>query len=102
MRPHPPRSTLFPYTTLFRSSDSFQESKRLPGPQWVVELIEGDHSALGHPWHERLDGSLRGLVEVAVQKQQADDEVSVVADEARYRFRHLASDQFHLRDVTKE
>src|SRR5207249_7347061 len=48
MRPHPPRSTLFPYTTLFRSSDSFQESKRLPGPQWVVELIEGDHRSEEH------------------------------------------------------
>src|SRR5436309_6227996 len=75
-------------------SDSFQESKRLPGPQWVVELIEGDHSALGHPWHERLDGSLRGLVEVAVQKQQADDEVSVVAHVVKHGFHYL--DAVHL------
>src|SRR5947209_10710414 len=38
MIPRPPRSTLFPYTTLFRSSDYFashQISSRMPSQKWM-------------------------------------------------------------------
>src|SRR5260221_2900328 len=34
----PPRSTLFPYTTLFRSADD----DRIGGWQWMYQLLEND------------------------------------------------------------
>ena len=34
----PPRSTLFPYTTLFRSVDLVLDCRFLPNPHWVEEL----------------------------------------------------------------
>src|SRR5260370_18630128 len=35
----PPRSTLFPYTTLFRSNDAFANLQRLPSPGDPVALF---------------------------------------------------------------
>src|SRR3712207_9443418 len=43
----PPRSTLFPYTTLFRSSDDPLESLRLRGRAYI-------RFGLDHPQHYRL------------------------------------------------
>src|SRR5258707_4530169 len=47
----PPRSTLFPYTTLFRSSKQAQQ--KWLSPVWdLVALLAGDGSH-GHPCAER-------------------------------------------------
>src|SRR2546426_6082477 len=44
----PPRSTLFPYTTLFRSSKSFSASALLfPFRIWVI--IDADAFEIAHP-----------------------------------------------------
>src|SRR5690606_41593468 len=51
LRPRPPRSTLFPYTTLFRSPGVGYAVKwkkayyGLPGLGWVIELAAYDVSA---------------------------------------------------------
>src|SRR5437867_8138844 len=42
----PPKSTLFPYTTLFRSPASGQTGRQFP-PQEVVEIQR--HRQIGHP-----------------------------------------------------
>src|SRR5688572_31859149 len=48
----PPRSTLFPYTTLFRSTNAPEALKMTPG-EWVevvdraIRLVGEDHIALG-------------------------------------------------------
>src|SRR3712207_8219444 len=62
----PPRSTLFPYTTLFRSGD-FYDFLELPGGQ--VALITGDVTGKGIPaalgmatTHSILRGEAPGLV----------------------------------------
>src|SRR2546426_3815140 len=47
----PPRSTLFPYTTLFRSSGADEAFQWHPGPPWV---------AMGYPSWLRLTVRLRG------------------------------------------
>src|SRR3712207_8497518 len=39
----PPRSTLFPYTTLFRSADFIPSSAPLQTIEWKVEEEEGWH-----------------------------------------------------------
>src|SRR5690349_23423489 len=50
MIPRPPRSTLFPYTTLFRSQGGFRSSRRLRGlDEWAranAHAGRGDHGRL--------------------------------------------------------
>src|SRR2546430_11383163 len=43
----PPRSTLFPYTTLFRSPEYFLQSHR-HGRRAVIEIVDADTRAAGH------------------------------------------------------
>src|SRR5438552_14029312 len=43
----PPRSTLFPYTTLFRSAGKYEEAIRAVAPKADVKLVEGvNHMAI--------------------------------------------------------
>src|SRR2546422_11523178 len=53
----PPRSTLFPYTTLFRSRQEAQEreGERLLGLAVEEELGERDNGPRPHPSREQLD-----------------------------------------------
>src|SRR3712207_6955030 len=39
----PPRSTLFPYTTLFRSARLADDAERLPGLHLEVDAVDGLH-----------------------------------------------------------
>src|SRR5438477_5867857 len=49
----PPRSTLFPYTTLFRSSDSDIWHRR---PSWATETVEAlQHYRFIQPWSDAYD-----------------------------------------------
>src|SRR3712207_6895600 len=64
----PPRSTLFPYTTLFRSRE--QEGRDVPGPPELarVEVVlpaDGDDAALAGmaPEPRRGEGQARELVQ---------------------------------------
>src|SRR3712207_8170656 len=57
MTPRPPRSTLFPYTTLFRSGYSFNslgyrgpEFERGPSEAAVVFVGDSNTFGLGTPW----------------------------------------------------
>src|SRR5687767_15696885 len=43
----PPRSTLFPYTTLFRSNSGFHQRLDLDAVQGAA-VDRGDHGVLGH------------------------------------------------------
>src|SRR3712207_7507167 len=54
----PPRSTLFPYTTLFRSADGARRARREPDPQLPVEdlsepLLHRHRPLSGPPRHHR-------------------------------------------------
>ena len=72
----PPRSTLFPYTTLFRSretilhyTDYFRYKARLPQPEHLVKV-----SLMASPLeltveHDELSGSLLKYTEVRVTIQ---------------------------------
>src|SRR3712207_8881467 len=58
----PPRSTLFPYTTLFRSPDRQQELLRGPQHQQRPQEVVPDHHSVedGHRSHSRFgDGQDR-------------------------------------------
>src|SRR2546428_2431787 len=59
----PPRSTLFPYTTLFRSELPPRALTDRLGPRDDVLLVEREHLAVAHQpapvHHDRLD--VRGL-----------------------------------------
>src|SRR6266550_4787234 len=57
----PPRSTLFPYTTLFRSHDADEALEGTPSIEHVVVVKRGDfqvHMTEGrdHWWHRLMDG----------------------------------------------
>src|SRR3712207_7469476 len=43
----PPRSTLFPYTTLFRSADEPKAWKDLLDPKWTGKILADDMRPLG-------------------------------------------------------
>src|SRR5256886_3011373 len=67
----PPRSTLFPYTTLFRSRTSWRygsTSSRLPGPPYAINstATRPPPSAAMHPLDDRLEGFHRRLREHAM------------------------------------
>src|SRR2546426_3931056 len=55
----PPRSTLFPYTTLFRSARSHV-------PDGVAAGLTGGHSDFGQPAHDRPDVLERSEVQLNV------------------------------------
>src|SRR3712207_8746255 len=56
MIPRPPRSTLFPYTTLFRSAWAFGEIAREAGvPDGVYNTIHGYGEEAGAPLVEHPD-----------------------------------------------
>src|SRR5260370_28543454 len=63
----PPRSTLFPYTTLFRSRDAHLVVEEIPQPQVIVSLGQGNqgkqvaHGArdLGRPRSEEHTSELQ-------------------------------------------
>src|SRR5437899_8046037 len=61
MTPRPPRSTLFPYTTLFRSRDTEQdaerERQRSRRPAGAIELAASP--VAGRRRHQRDEGELR-------------------------------------------
>src|SRR5687767_15435088 len=66
MLPHPPRSPLFPYTTLFRSGASPNRgamARLVPHPGWTLE-VAGDGDPRGMTVHDRtrLTGRLRHLL----------------------------------------
>src|SRR3712207_9244538 len=47
MRRRPPRSTLFPYTTLFRSGDVARDRRVLALARDLVDLVDVDDAGLG-------------------------------------------------------
>src|SRR2546422_3354169 len=49
----PPRSTLFPYTTLFRSQYPLNRSERY-GLWRIAQRLSARPVLIGHPWHRRL------------------------------------------------
>src|SRR2546430_7927916 len=55
----PPRSTLFPYTTLFRSLEAMKEPCRVrlhTDSRYVVETMNGRYRRkTNHEWWKRLD-----------------------------------------------
>src|SRR5438034_4555278 len=44
----PPRSTLFPYTTLFRSKEEPEEARAIP----VQQFVKSRRIIFGHPQHQ--------------------------------------------------
>src|SRR5260221_5908896 len=52
----PPRSTLFPYTTLFRSSGTLSQLRKGGGQEARTEILEGRSRAV-----EQLDCGLQGF-----------------------------------------
>src|SRR5260370_24654834 len=57
----PPRSTLFPYTTLFRSRDEMGYAGRLGGGQQVVRPLGAQPAGGGEPPIEVLHIGLAGV-----------------------------------------
>src|SRR2546426_3964944 len=51
----PPRSTLFPYTTLFRSGDASKEGVA-DGPRLLVDLFQHEVLEAGLLGHDRIPG----------------------------------------------
>src|SRR5207249_10241972 len=50
----PPRSTLFPYTTLFRSLADIQRSQFRTNKNVILLMEEGEHTELDSPLKEQL------------------------------------------------
>src|SRR2546430_9209748 len=77
---HPPRSTLFPYTTLSRSADAGDDA--LDDATYGIgmgtadmDAAAGDHQDCGAERHEGVSADARWLaVNVAVQPDQARSE----------------------------
>src|SRR3712207_9264904 len=81
----PPRSTLFPYTTLFRSSDAGALPEVVtPDTGWIVPRgdVPALVAALECAWHEHLGGTLsdRGQQARELMVQKFDVECTSAAD----------------------
>src|SRR5690349_24982186 len=48
-------------------TDRFQRRERFPGPQRVVQLVEGEHGSLWHACQEVLQRHLRWFVEITIE-----------------------------------
>src|SRR5947209_16158074 len=57
----PPRSTLFPYTTLFRSIDILEEVKKIPTPYRVTPDVARYFAVLGATKKDYKGEALRAL-----------------------------------------
>src|SRR5256885_8573143 len=78
----PPRSTLFPYTTLFRSDDgSFREVIKKLAPKWYVQVTSisttDAGSILVSEWAspEHLKRELAGFLEQASRSEEHTSEL---------------------------
>src|SRR5260221_14334514 len=74
----PPRSTLFPYTTLFRSREQFQwlagEIGELEGEAYLGEshlLLNGQSDALAQQFGARVDATYQEILD-ELQQDNAD------------------------------
>src|SRR5690242_21515287 len=94
MIPPPPRSTLFPYTTLFRSH-ALMDSLKIIAAGWAIPV----------PGHEewvilkrRIDGELKGLMYQALQRSMIlmVDQVSTLRSEE-----HTSELQSHVNLVCR-
>src|SRR2546429_8378386 len=92
----PPRSTLFPYTTLFRSADGVVEAERAPAHQTrqdVAELgppEEGRHPhGIADQHRFRLRGVLPAHVEID-EEVRVDDDHARPVDLSRFRVRSVS------------
>src|SRR5256885_3664554 len=104
----PPRSTLFPYTTLFRSREAEEQrdGPDLHGTDLTVPGVEPPHQGGAHEhadntedWEEISDGARADRERVLeVQRQDADDDVEcehphdVNPDDAMRRCGRLTND----------
>src|SRR5256886_10596860 len=57
----PPRSTLFPYTTLFRSSRTGQDNWYMLPLEERREMMRS-HGTIGHKWHGKVIQMITGSV----------------------------------------
>src|SRR2546422_3138728 len=85
----PPRSTLFPYTTLFRSRAAARRSERGGAPAAAGDRLEGQHPGL-HPAGDRKStrlNSSHGYISYAVfclkKKKKREKVVMCRKDNAR-------------------
>src|SRR5260221_728664 len=77
----PPRSTLFPYTTLFRSLRLTVEQVALPGEETAPTRTEDLLVTPGHPFYVSGHGF------VSVEELQVGDELVSLATQTRLRMR---------------
>src|SRR3712207_7040133 len=72
----PPRSTLFPYTTLFRSRGSDHPDRQLlAGSQGAEQKVAGAHATLLATCH-RVSADLPGLIRCGVRRDADTDRKS--------------------------
>src|ERR671934_1011227 len=83
-------------------ADHVHEGLRLPRPERIVELVEGQDGALRHAGDEVFEGGSCGFVKIEVEEQKADDDVGMVGDEGGDRLRRVPLDQLDLADVAEE
>src|SRR5688572_32480238 len=75
MLPRPPRSTLFPYTTLFRSPDVVQTPSSVsPDGQWIA-FSEGGGPTLSATWVMRLTGDRTPRLFLASRSEEHTSEL---------------------------
>src|SRR3712207_8362521 len=63
MIPRPPRSTLFPYTTLFRSLAPVVEATGAHGGPDPAAQADGPVASAGRALHVHLPGGFRGAID---------------------------------------
>src|SRR5438046_7025035 len=69
----PPRSTLFPYTTLFRSAEPLIEAMDRAWPKDLPDMVKNCVDAMGAMGDDRFDEALRRALEhpnVAVRRSE--------------------------------
>src|SRR3712207_7680938 len=76
----PPRSTLFPYTTLFRSKECISIAKLIGADDFINRLPEGYHTVLSENT-DTLSMGQRQLL--AITRAAIADPPVIILDEAR-------------------
>src|SRR3712207_7365645 len=81
----PPRSTLFPYTTLFRSSDLGKSIAKFQNTQFIIAEMETKIAAMRHLVYDaayKMDLGQKADKEASMAKLFATEEAKWVIDKA--------------------
>src|SRR6185295_17985942 len=82
-------------------AEAVGERGGLARPRPLIQLVERDDGAFRHQRHEPLQRASRRLVQIEIQVEQRDDQVTVPIEVVGNRRQCVAFDELDLRNVSE-